>query len=139
VSGGSQQTTFYLSGGASNQNGIVIGNNDRYDRYSVRLKASQFLPGGFRLDGNVAYVDDRGQFIQKGSNTSGVPLGSWRTPPEFNNKVYLDPTSKLHRSYRFPEPSLGSLNATRGYDNPVFVIKDQDNTQQVAVRSATSG
>ena len=131
VSGGSNLTTFYLSGGASNQNGIVMGNNDRYDRYSVRLKASQFLPGGFRLDGNVAYVDDRGQFIQKGSNTSGVPLGSWRTPPEFNNKVYLDPTSKLHRSYRFPEPSLGSLNATRGYDNPVFVIKDQDNTQQV--------
>ena len=131
VSGGSQQTTFFLSGGASNQNGIVVGNNDRYDRYSVRLKASQFLPGGFRLDGNVAYVDDRGQFIQKGSNTSGIGLGSWRTPPEFNNLEYLDPTSKLHRSYRFPEPSVNSLNRSRGYDNPLFVIKAQDNSQQV--------
>jgi TonB-linked SusC/RagA family outer membrane protein len=131
VSGGSDRTTFYLSAGASNQNGTVIGNNDRYDRYSVRLKASQFLPGGFRLDGNVAYVDDRGQFVQKGSNTSGVSLGSWRTPPEFNNLEYLDPATGLHRSFRFPRPSSSSINDSRGYDNPLFAIKAQDNTQRV--------
>jgi TonB-linked SusC/RagA family outer membrane protein len=131
VSGGSDRTTFYLSGGASNQNGPVVGNNDQYDRYSIRLKASQYLPGGFRLDGNIAYVDDRGQFVQKGSNVSGVSLGSWRTPPEFNNNEYLDPTTGLHRSYRFPQPSTGSLNTSRGYDNPLFAIKSQDNTQDV--------
>ena len=131
VSGGSDRTTFYLSGGASNQNGTVIGNNDTYDRYSVRLKAAQTLPGGFRLDGNIAYVDDRGQFVQKGSNVSGVSLGSWRTPPEFDNFNYLDPTTGLHRSYRFPEPSSGSINDSRGYDNPLFAIKDQDNTQNL--------
>jgi TonB-linked SusC/RagA family outer membrane protein len=131
VSGGSDRTTFYLSAGASNQNGTVIGNNDRYDRYSVRLKASQFLPGGFRLDGNVAYIDDRGQFVQKGSNTSGVSLGSWRTPPEFNNREYIDPETGLHRSFRFPLPSTSSVNTSRGYDNPLFAINAQDNTQQV--------
>jgi outer membrane receptor protein involved in Fe transport len=97
----------------------------------VRLKAAQTLPGGFRLDGNIAYVDDRGQFVQKGSNVSGVSLGSWRTPPEFNNFNYLDPTTGLHRSYRFPEPSSGSINDSRGYDNPLFAIKDQDNTQNL--------
>ncbi len=80
------------------------------------------------LDGNVAYVDDRGKFVQKGSNTSGVSLGSWRTPPEFNNFEYLDPASGLHRSFRFPEPSTGSINTSRGYDNPLFAIKNQDNT-----------
>ena len=131
VSGGSDRTTFYLSGGASNQNGTVVGNNDTYDRYSVRLKAAQTLPGGFRLDGNIAYVDDRGQFVQKGSNISGVSLGSWRTPPEFNNFEYLSPTTGLQRSYRFPDPSSGSLDLSRGYDNPLFAIKDQDNTQNL--------
>ena len=131
VSGGSDRTTFYLSGGSSNQNGVVIGNNDRYDRYSVRLKASQMLTGGLRLDGNVAYVDDRGKFVQKGSNTSGVSLGSWRTPPEFNNLEYLDPESGLQRSFRFPNPSASSANQSRGYDNPLFAIKEQQNTQQV--------
>jgi TonB-linked SusC/RagA family outer membrane protein len=129
VSGGSDRTTFFLSGGASNQNGPVVGNHDEYDRYSTRLKASQFLPGGFRLDGNIAYVDDRGKFVQKGSNVSGVSLGSWRTPPEFNNLEFLDPTTGMHRSYRFPQPSSGSLNTSRGYDNPLFAIKQQDNTQ----------
>jgi len=131
ASGGSDRTTFYLSAGSSNQNGIVTGNNDEYNRYSVRLKASQILPSGWRLDGNVAYVDDRGQFVQKGSNTSGVSLGSWRTPPEFNNFNYLDSTSGLHRSFRFPNPSSGSINTSRGYDNPLFAIKAQDNTQRV--------
>jgi TonB-linked SusC/RagA family outer membrane protein len=131
VSGGSDRTTFYLSGGASNQNGPVIGNNDTYDRYTVRLKATQTLPAGFRLDGNIAYVDDRGNFVQKGSNISGVTLGSWRTPPEFNNFEYLSPTTGLHRSYRFPDPSSGSLDESRGYDNPLFAINDQQNTQNL--------
>jgi TonB-linked SusC/RagA family outer membrane protein len=131
VSGGSDRTTFYLSGGVSNQNGTVTGNSDTYNRYSVRMKASQYLPGGFRIDGNLSFVDDRGQFVQKGSNTSGVSLGSWRTPPEFNNFDYLDPASGLHRSFRFPNPSPSSINTSRGYDNPLFSIKAQDNTQQV--------
>jgi TonB-linked SusC/RagA family outer membrane protein len=131
VSGGSDRTTFFLSGASTNQNGIVEGNNDRYDRSTARLKASQDLGGGFRLDGNIAYVDQRGAYIQKGSNTSGVNLGEWRSPPDFDNRVFLSPTTGLHRSYRFPNPSAASTTTSRGYDNPYFVINDQDNTQQV--------
>ena len=131
ISGGSERTTFYLSGGMSQQDGIVTGGHDTYDRYSLRLKASQFLSGGWRLDGNLNYVDSRGEFVQKGSNVSGVSLGSWRTPPEFNNLDYLDPETGMHRSFRFPQPSRGSTNTSRGYDNPLFAIMAQDNTQQV--------
>lgn len=131
VSGGGDRTTFYLSGASTNQNGIVTGNNDKYDRSTARLKASQELGGGFRLDGNLAYVDQRGAYIQKGSNTSGVNLGEWRTPPNFDNREFISPTTGLHRSYRFPNPSVGSTTTSRGYDNPYFVINDQDNTQQV--------
>jgi len=76
-------------------------------------------------------VDARGQFLQKGSNTSGVNLGLWRSPPEFNNFNYIDSTTGLHRSYRFPRPSQGSATTSRIYDNPLFVINRQDNTQQV--------
>ncbi|MFN8572102.1 MAG: SusC/RagA family TonB-linked outer membrane protein [Gemmatimonadaceae bacterium] len=131
VSGGNDRTTFFLSGAASNQQGITIGNNDTYNRYTARLKASHHLTSGLVLDANIAYVDGSGRFLQKGSNVSGVNLGLWRSPPEFNNFEYLDPTTGLHRSYRFPRPSAASATESRIYDNPLFVINEQDNTQDV--------
>ncbi len=131
VAGGNNRTTFFLSGAATNQNGITVGNHDEYNRYSARLKATHQLATGLTLNANIAYVDARGQFLQKGSNTSGVNLGNWRSPPEFNNFDYIDPATGLHRSYRFPNPSAASQTTSRIYDNPLFVINDQDNTQQV--------
>jgi hypothetical protein len=55
-------------------------------------------------------------------------LGALRTPPDFNNKQYLDENG-LHRSYRYPEPV--AENVTRGYDNPFFVVNDHANQQGV--------
>jgi TonB-linked SusC/RagA family outer membrane protein len=131
VSGGSDRTTFFLSGALTNQEGITIGPNDYYNRISARLKASHRVNRDLTIEGNVAYVDGRGQFLQKGSNTSGVNLGLWRSPPEFNNFYYIDSTTGLHRSYRFPRPSQGSATLSRIYDNPLFVINEQDNRQEL--------
>ena len=47
-------------------------------------------------------------------------LGAWRSPPEFDNRNYLEPRHGLHRSYRFPNPSASSVGLSRGYDNPFF-------------------
>jgi TonB-linked SusC/RagA family outer membrane protein len=131
VSGGNERTTFFLSGALSNQDGITVGPNDFYNRITARLKATHEITRDLHLEGNISYVDAQGQFLQKGSNTSGVNLGLWRSPPEFNNFNYIDSTTGLHRSYRFPRPSQGSATASRIYDNPLFVINRQDNTQQV--------
>ena len=131
VSGGRERTTFFLSGSLSNQQGITIGDNDYYNRITARLKATHEISSELLLEGNISYVDGSGQFLQKGSNTSGVNLGLWRSPPEFNNFNYIDSTTGLHRSYRFPRPSQGSATLSRIYDNPLFVINEQDNTQDV--------
>ena len=40
ISGGNDRTTFFLSGGATNQRGSITGANDKFDRYSV----SRFSP-----------------------------------------------------------------------------------------------
>ncbi|MEP7344022.1 MAG: SusC/RagA family TonB-linked outer membrane protein [Gemmatimonadaceae bacterium] len=131
VSGGGERTTFFFSGAASNQQGITVGDNDYYNRYTARLKGTHQLTSDLQLEGNIAYVSGQGRFLQKGSNTSGVNLGLWRSPPNFNNFEYLDPTNGLHRSYRFPRPSTASATDSRIYDNPLFVINEQDNTQDV--------
>jgi TonB-linked SusC/RagA family outer membrane protein len=120
VSGGSERTTFFLSGGLLRQNGFVIGPNNTYNRSSVRLRANHQLFSRLNVGGNFNYVDTRGQYVQKGSNTSGLLLGALRTPPSFNNRQYLDSATGLHRSYRFPRPGFNSLTTGRGYDNPFF-------------------
>ncbi|HEU4563742.1 MAG TPA: SusC/RagA family TonB-linked outer membrane protein [Gemmatimonadaceae bacterium] len=121
VSGGNDRTTFYLSGGYMNQDGVIVGPNNAYDKTTVRLKASHRLLDRLTVGGNAAYFNTHGNFVQKGSNTSGLQLGAWRTPPDFNNRPYLDPQFGMHRSYRFPRPSSASREFTRIYDNPLFV------------------
>jgi TonB-linked SusC/RagA family outer membrane protein len=120
IAGGNDRTEFYLSGSYTNQTGTFVGPQNAYKRYSFRLKGSHRVRDNFTVGGNVAYSNADGRFIQKGSNFSGVLLGAWRTAPEFDNRVYLDPTSGLHRSYRFPNPSGSSFDQGRGYDNPFF-------------------
>jgi TonB-linked SusC/RagA family outer membrane protein len=120
ISGGNDRTTFYLSGSYTDQTGTFVGPQNSYKRYSFRLKGSHRVRDNLTIGGNVAYSNSDGRFIQKGSNFSGVLLGAWRSPPEFDNQVYLDSANGLHRSYRFPNPSASSFGLSRGYDNPFF-------------------
>ncbi|MFL5595416.1 MAG: SusC/RagA family TonB-linked outer membrane protein [Gemmatimonadaceae bacterium] len=131
MSGGNERTTFYLSGGLTSQDGVIVGPNNKYNRASLRLKGTHQLSSQLNVGGNFSYVDARGRYVQKGSNTSGLLLGSLRTPPEFNNQVYLDPANGLHRSYRYPRPALGSETRTRSYDNPFFTLNNQGNKSEL--------
>lgn len=133
ASGGSDRTLFYISAERLDQKGIIVGPNNSYERTSARLKASHRLTDRLNVGGNVAYVDSRGAFIQKGSNISGLLLGGLRTPPNFNNKPYKDATNGLHRSYRYPNPTITSKSnpVTRGYDNPLFTANEFANTGDV--------
>ena len=131
VSGGNNRTTFFLSGGMTGQEGVMEGPNNEYDRTNVRLRATHQLIDPLTIGGNLSFVDARGQYVQKGSNTSGLLLGALRTPPDFNNEEYLDPVSGLHRSYRFPRPDATSLRVGRGYDNPFFVLNNPGNRSEL--------
>lgn len=128
ISGGGERTTFYLSAGLMHQTGTVVGPHNKYDKVTFRLKGDQHVNDRLTIGGNVAYTSARGEFVQKGSNFSAVGVGAWRTPPEFNNKEYLDPTTGLHRAYRFPAPSLASAGISRGYDNPYFIANEAIST-----------
>src|SRR5574338_1134277 len=127
VGGGDDRRTFYLSAGNTFQNGTIIGDHDKYNRTSGRLKATQLIGNKLRLGGNVMYSDIRADYVQKGNNLNGLLLGLARTPPDFNNFPYV--VDGLHRSYRYPNPA----NATddRVYDNPFWVINRDQNTSDV--------
>jgi len=131
ISGGSERTSFFLSGGLTDQLGVMQGPNDRYDRTTVRLTASHQLLNSLTFGGNFSYINTGGSYVQKGSNTSGLLLGALRTPPDFNNQPYLDPVSGLQRSYRFPDPTSASLTDSRGYDNPFFTLNNPGNRSEL--------
>jgi TonB-linked SusC/RagA family outer membrane protein len=128
ASGGNDKTVFYLSAGYTNQNGIIVGPNDAYQRTTVRLKASHHLFDRLTVGGNISYVDGRGKFVQKGSNVSGLLLGGLRTTPTFNSVQFLDSVTQTQRAYRYPQPVLFDNTASRTYDNPFFVIYEDPNT-----------
>jgi TonB-linked SusC/RagA family outer membrane protein len=128
LSGGSDRTTYFLSVGYLYHNGTIEGNSD-YKRLTTRLKgAHDFLPN-LNIEGNFAFTTSDGDLVQQGSTISGMLLGAFRTPPEFNNLPYRDTTNGLHRSYRYPNPT--ELVRTRGYDNPFWSANEIPTTAQV--------
>lgn len=124
ISGGNERTGFYLSGGWLDHDGTIVGPNNEYSKINARLRATHRPRADLEIGGNIAYVDTRGDYIQKGSNISGLMLGALRSPPDFNNREFLTEEG-LHRSYRYPQP-LG-LTEGRGYDNPFFVVNEHVN------------
>jgi len=131
VSGGNDRTTFYLSGENLDNNGMFVGNHDRFSRTTVRLKGSHRPMDQLRLSANLAYADTRGNFVQRGNNLNAVQIPVLRTPPDFNNLPYLDPIFQQHRSFRFQHPTATSLASDRGFDNPFFALNQQINVSNV--------
>ena len=131
ISGGNDRTTFYLSGENLDNNGMFVGDHDRFNRNTIRVKGSHRWSDQLRIDANLAYADTRGHYIQRGNNVNAVQIPALRTPPEFDNLPYLDPVFHQHRSYRFQHPTAGSLEADRGFDNPFFALNEQVNTSNV--------
>jgi TonB-linked SusC/RagA family outer membrane protein len=132
VSGGTDRTTFYLSGNYNKNQGVFVGPNNFFNRTTMRLNATHHLTDGFTIGGNFSFADTRGDFTQRGNNTNGLLLGLFRTPPEFNNMPYLDPVSGLHRSYMLPNAGPETAGLDRIFSNPFFVLNEEPNTQQAS-------
>ncbi len=131
LSGGGERSTFYVSGGYTDNQGIIVGDHDRYKRATALVKGNLDVSSTLRVGATFNYSDSRGSFIQKGSNLSGLLLAGLRTSPEFNNLPYLDTLTGLHRAYRYPRPGATSQYSSRTYDNPFFIINEDVNSSDV--------
>ena len=81
------------------------------------------------VSSKMYYTLTNGSFIQMGSNVSGLLLGSYRTPPNFDNSVYFNPNTGYHRSYINSNPT--TLTESHGYDNPFYILHEQYNLTNV--------
>jgi TonB-linked SusC/RagA family outer membrane protein len=128
ISGGDAKTTFFASGTYTDQNGPIVGPHDYLHRTSVRLKADHEIAPTLRLNGNVQFANTNQDAVQKGFNFSSITWTSWLTPPNFNNRPYLDPKYGVQRSFRFPLPSPVFADSSKGYDNPFFSAYDNQSS-----------
>ncbi|MCX7762240.1 MAG: SusC/RagA family TonB-linked outer membrane protein [Candidatus Kryptonium sp.] len=126
ISGGDEWGSFYLNAERLEEQGIILANSD-FKRTSIRANVSRRFAENITARVNAAYVKTSTNRIQQGSNISGLLLGAYRTPPDFNNLpyvvTYVSPAGarfpNSHRSYRNAEgdPARGV-----GYNNPFFTI-----------------
>lgn len=133
ISGGDERGNFYLSVGNLNQDGIILNNSD-FDRTSVKGTTTRYF-NNITATINAQYTNTSSNRIQQGSNTSGLLLGAYRTPPDFNlwptTVDYVSENGSLvtdgHRSYRNPVGAPGSP----GYNNPIWTIENVRNHSKV--------
>lgn len=121
ISGGNQYTNFRLSYGNTYQQGIVP--NTDLMRNTLRLNA-QLGNEKFKVIGNAAYTNTRGNRAQNGSNLSGVMLSLTRMPASFD---MLGGTDSL--GYQNLDGSQHQYIAI--YDNPLWSAYNNTNDNNV--------
>ncbi len=135
ISGGNADGTFFLSLSDLDQQGIIRNNSD-YRRTTLRFNSTKQLNDVIGFKTFTTYTRTTSNRIQQGSNISGLNLGLFRTPPDFNNEDYIGtyfsgpnalPEFGRHRSYRNP---IGATETPR-YNNPNFVVNENRNTTTV--------
>ncbi len=126
LSGGDASGNFYLDVDHLGQIGIVKANSN-FNRTSINANVSRVFSDVLTLRVNANYVSAVTARTQQGSNLAGLMLGSYRTPPDFNNLPYMV-TFTSPDGVVTPNSQRGFRNgngnpAVNGvYDNPFYTI-----------------
>ena len=135
VSGGNENSTFYLSGGDLNQKGVLNGNSD-YHRTSFKLNTERKFNDIFRISTNSSYTTINSKRVGRSNNISGPMATLLRNAPDFDITDYkgnyyssltASPVLNRQRNYR---NYLGAL-ANPGLGNPLWALHEQKYTSLV--------
>lgn len=121
VSGGNDFGTYHISAGNYRETGPWKAGS-YYRRSNSSLRGKLTPTKKLTISGSISLMASNGDYLQKGNNLGGFLVGALRTPPEFDNRIYLDPETGTHRSY---------INWDNGWDkrfnNPFWVMHEQVN------------
>ncbi|RYF85870.1 MAG: SusC/RagA family TonB-linked outer membrane protein, partial [Chitinophagaceae bacterium] len=133
LGGGSERASYYLSLNALNSNGVMPGNDDNYNRYSVRFNGATQLSNKIRSSFSANYSKINSNLIAGGQNDNSVFDNVLQTP----RNIPLTELKDLNNPYN----SMGGIfdangNELYGYYgaytyNPYFVLKNYTNKNQV--------
>ncbi len=146
--GGSEKTTFYFSMSENyerahwqtfseykNTVSTVFGHQPTrkipsdFLRRTFRLKGTHFLTEKITLTGSMSYAKVDGNQVIRAHSTDGLAKGLLSTPPDFNLRPYLEPTTQFHRSSTDPYPE--TRDGDHRWNNPYWVLYELSQTQAV--------
>ncbi|MAJ44460.1 MAG: hypothetical protein CMF96_06925, partial [Candidatus Marinimicrobia bacterium] len=146
--GGSDKTTFYFSMSENyerahwqtfaeykNTVSTVFGHQPTrqipsdFLRRTFRLKGTHFLTEKITLTGSMSYAKVEGNQVIRAHSTDGLAKGLLSTPPDFNLRPYLEPTTQYHRSSTDPYPE--TRDGDHRWNNPYWVLYELSQTQAV--------
>ena len=135
LSGATDSGNYFMSLSDLKQDGI-IDNND-YNRVSLRMNGELKLSEKFKFTGTSTFSQINSNRIQQGSNTSGLLLGLYRNPADFDIRDYIGTryaggvisTTNSQRAYR---RGLGTTDRQSPiYNNPLWTTNIQKNPNTV--------
>ena len=103
ASGGSEKTRYMLSGGYYRQNGIVVFDNDKYERLNFRTNLNSDLTSRLRVGTNVQLSYEQRNPLSSRGDAPGIIRHALLRPPVLS--VYKDPSDPTYT----PEDSFTDL------------------------------
>jgi TonB-linked SusC/RagA family outer membrane protein len=136
VSGGSENTNFYLGLGSTNQQGII--RNSDYERTSVDFSSQSKIAEKTTFKSKFSYSSVNSSRIQTGSNVAGLYLGLYRSPSDFDNRDFIGTNfqsngTKYTNSHRAYRQDVGTFAGDKNpsYNNPLWSTDIQKNPNTV--------
>lgn len=136
ISGGGENTNFYLGLGNTNQKGII--RNADYERTSIDFTSESKVAEKTTFKTKFGYSSVNSNRIQTGSNLSGLYLGLYRSPADFDNRDFIGTNiqangsaqSNSHRAYR-QDVGTWANDLNPSYNNPLWTTDIQKNPNTV--------
>ncbi len=119
LSGGSESTQYYLSGGYTSEEGIMIGSD--YQRYNARLNLDQSFGDAVTVSGGLNYIRSHNNLLINGENGTGGVLTAIMFTPTTVDLAERDPETGdlVNTAFVFPNP----LNVIDNWSNPQDVSR----------------
>ncbi len=113
IIGGTDKTSYALSGGYFNQDGIIIGSN--FDRYTARINLDNDVKDWMKVGGSLAFARTN-ERITLNDGGDGVIMQALLMPPDV-------PVRDILGNYEGPDVALGGSSY-----NPVAAALQRNNT-----------
>jgi len=108
ISGGSEGTTYYLSGSWTDEQGILQGSN--HSRINTRVRVQQQVAPWLEVGGSANYIQNQTNFVPEGEQSYGVLTALIFTPTTWNPRFRPD-------LGRYPNNPLVGFNPFDVIDN----------------------
>jgi len=96
VNGGTEKVQYYLSGSYFHQNGIVVSNNDQFNRINFHSTINANLTDRFKVGSNLQIVNSMQDALSSSGDAPGIIRHAFIRPPVIS--VYKDSSDPTYKA-----------------------------------------